>query len=116
MGCPFLQDIFEVHLLCAEHCFLYGQDVFDKEVIGSRFAFRCRCQEAIEALQQAVLVRFPDGKALENLSLTLRLDRGCQCTAFDFTQASKNLNISIEFCDVQAPNQKSFLESFFCQF
>ena len=109
----------DLTLIPTEDGFLYlftVIDVFDKEVIGSWFGFRCRCQEAIEALQQAVSARFPDGKALENLSLTLRLDRGCQFTAQDFAQAARDLNISIEFCDVQTPNQKPFIESFFANF
>ena len=91
-------------------------DVFDKEVIGSYFGLRCRCSEAIEALRQAVSSRFHNGKIPDNLILTLRLDRGCQFTAFDFINAARVLNITIEFCDVQSPNQKPFIESFFANF
>ena len=92
----------DLTLIPTEEGFLYlftVIDAFDKEVIGSWFGFRCRRQEAPE-----------------DLSLTLRLDRGCQFTAQDFAAEARNLNISIEFRDVQAPNQKPFVESFFANF
>lgn len=99
------------------HLYLFTViDVFDKEVVGSWFGFRCRKEDAIEALKQAILARFPEGKVPQNLMLTLRLDRGCQFTAFDFAKAAKLFQIDLEFCDVQAPNQKPFIESFFANF
>jgi putative transposase len=91
-------------------------DVFDKELVGSWFGFRCRKEDAIEALRQAVLHRFPEGKVPEGLTLTLRLDRGCQFTAHEFAKAARLFQIELEFCDVQAPNQKPFIESFFSNF
>ncbi|MSR88750.1 MAG: hypothetical protein EXS67_03740 [Candidatus Margulisbacteria bacterium] len=39
--------------------------------MASWFGFRCRCQEAIKAFQQAVSVRLPDGKAPELAMKTL---------------------------------------------
>ena len=109
----------DLTLVPTEGGFLYlftVLDVFDKEVIGSWFGFRCRCQEAIESLRQAVFNRFPGGKVPETLELTLRLDRGCQFTALNFVQAALQFNLHVEFCDVQAPNQKPFIESFFSNF
>jgi len=91
-------------------------DVFDKELIGHHFGFRCRKEDAIESLKMAVLSRFPSGEIPDNFRLTLRLDRGCQFTAFDFAKSAKIFNIEIEFCDAQAPNQKPFIESFFSNF
>lgn len=91
-------------------------DVFDKELIGSWFGFRCRKDDAIEALKNAVLNRFPNGTVPTAIDLTLRLDRGCQFTAFDFAKAAKLMNVQIEFCDLQSPNQKPFIESFFSSF
>lgn len=91
-------------------------DVFDKELIGHHFGFRCRKDDAIEALKAAVYSRFPSGKIPDHCRVTLRLDRGCQFTAFDFAKAAKILNVEIEFCDVHAPNQKPFIESFFSNF
>lgn len=91
-------------------------DTFDKELIGHWLGFRCRCDEAVNALEKAVLVRFSDGRIPGEITLTLRLDRGCQFTAHDFGQKARNLNIKTEFCDVIAPNQKPYIESFFSNF
>lgn len=100
-----------------EHLYLFSIiDTFDKELIGHWLGFRCRCDEAINALEQAVLARFPDGKVSDDLELVLRLDRGCQFTAHDFGQKTREFNIRMEFCDVMAPNQKPYIESFFANF
>lgn len=99
------------------HLYLFSViDVYDKELIGAWFGFRCRKNEAIESLRQAVFARFPEGIVSPELDLVLRLDRGCQFTAHDFGQAARDFGIQIEFCDVQAPNQKPFIESFFSNF
>jgi len=91
-------------------------DTYDKEIIGSWLGFRCRCQEALASLEQAINSRFPDGKVSEGLELTLRLDRGCQFTAQDFGQKAREYGLRIEYCDVQAPNQKPYIESLFSNF
>lgn len=99
------------------HLYLFSViDVFDKELIGSWFGFRCRKEDAIESLRHAILNRFPSGTVSDPLTLTLRLDRGCQFTSFEFAKAAKLFQIELEFCDVQAPNQKPFIESFFSSF
>ena len=91
-------------------------DTFDKELIGSFLSFRCRCDEAIFSLREAVLSRFPNGIVPAELEITLRLDRGCQYTAKNFCEEARSLGLKIEFCDVQAPNQKPYIESFFSNF
>lgn len=120
--CPLRSNIrweADLTLVPYESGFLYlfsVIDVFDKELIGHHFGFRCRKEDAIESLKIAVLSRFPSGKIPDDFRVTLRLDRGCQFTAFDFAKAAKIFNVEIEFCDVQAPNQKPFIESFFSNF
>lgn len=120
--CPLKSDVrweADLTVIPYEHgqLFLFSViDVFDKELIGEWFGFRCQCIDAIAALKQAVYTRFPDGIVPENLDLVLRLDRGCQFTAFEFAQAARGFRIRIEYCDVQAPNQKPFIESFFASF
>ena len=99
----------DLTLVPSESGFLYlftVIDVFDKEVIGSYFGVRCRCSEAIESLEDAVHNRFPEGKVPSSLALTLRLDRGCQFTAENVVQSASKFGLLVEFCDVQAPNQK----------
>jgi putative transposase len=99
------------------HLYLFSViDTYDKELIGSWFGFRCRKEEAIESLRQAVFNRFSSGIVTQDLTLVLRLDRGCQFTAHEFGEAARSFQIDIEFCDVQAPNQKPFIEAFFSNF
>jgi len=100
-----------------EHLYLFSIiDTFDKELIGHWLGFRCRCDEAMNSLEQAVYSRFPDGKVPPELELTIRLDRGCQFTAHDFGHKARSFNLKMEFCDVKAPNQKPYIESFFSNF
>jgi transposase InsO family protein len=99
------------------HVYLFSViDVYDKELIGSWIGFRCRKEDAIEALRQAVFYRFPSGKVDQNITVTVRLDRGCQFTSFEFAKAPSVFGLTLEFCDVKAPNQKPFIESFFSNF
>ena len=100
-----------------EHMYLFSViDVFDRELIGHWLGFRCRAVEAVNALEHAVRSRFSDGVVPEDLLLTIRLDRGSQFTASDFGKSARKLNLKMEFCDVMAPNQKPFIESFFANF
>jgi putative transposase len=91
-------------------------DVFDRESIGSWTGLRCRAEEAAQALENAVKKRFPDGVIPVGLTVTVRVDRGCQYTAELFGNTARRLGIHVEYCDVQAPNQKAFVESFFSCF
>jgi putative transposase len=101
----------------SEHLYLFSViDTFDKELIGHWLGFRCRSNEAINALTQAVYSRFPNGKVSPDLELVIRLDRGCQFTAHDFGEKARNFNLKMEFCDVMAPNQKPYIKSFFANF
>ena len=101
----------------AEHLYLFSViDTFDKELIGHWLGFRCRSDEAIHALTQAVYSRFPNGKVPPDLELVIRLDRGCQFTAQDFGDKARAFNLKMEFCDVMAPNQKPYIEAFFANF
>lgn len=87
------------------------EDVYDKEILAGHMDIRCGAAEAIEALKEAIKRRFeygiPDG-----LVLTVRIDRGCQFTAEDFITFAKTKGIVPEFCGVQTPNDKPYIESF----
>jgi putative transposase len=88
-------------------------DTYDKEVIGKHFSMRARAAEAVAALDQAVITRFgtaiPDG-----FEVIMRVDRGCQYTAEAFCLAAKKRPwLVIEYCGVQAPNDKPYVESWF---
>lgn len=88
-------------------------DTYDKEVIGRYFSLRARAAEAVAALDRAVVARF--GNHLpEGFTVTMRVDRGCQYTAEEFCLAAqKRPWLTIEYCGVQAPNDKPYVESWF---
>ena len=89
-------------------------DTYDKEVIGKYFSRRARAEEAVVALDIAVESRFGDKGVPDGFEVVLRVDRGCQYTAEDFCEAVKKRKwLKIEFCGVQAPNDKPYVESWF---
>ena len=88
-------------------------DTYDKEVIGRYFSMRARAAEAVAALDRAVAARFGDSIP-EGFEVTMRVDRGCQYTAEEFCLAAEKRSwLAIEYCGVQAPNDKPYVESWF---
>ncbi len=87
------------------------EDIHDKEVVGGHMDIRCGAQQAIEALKQALIKRFGCESA-RGLELIVRVERGCQFTAEDFAQFAMSCGIKLEFCGVQTPNDKPYIESF----
>lgn len=88
------------------------EDVYDKEILSGYMDIRCGANEAIKSLKEAITNRF--GKRVPyGLSLILRIDRGCQFTAEDFGVFAKSQGITLEFCGIQTPNDKPYVESFF---
>ena len=88
------------------------EDVYDKEILSGYMDIRCGAAEAIEALKGALAKRFGNNIP-EGLSLTVRIDHGCQFTAEDFAVFAKSQGIALEFCGIQTPNDKPYIESFF---
>ena len=88
------------------------EDVFDKEVVGEHMDLRAGAKQAINSLQQAINNRFK-GYVPNDFKLTMRIDRGCQYTAIDFEKFANEHNINLEFCGIQTPNDKPYIESFF---
>lgn len=87
------------------------EDIHDKEVVGGHMDIRCGAEQAIESLKQALMKRFGRESA-HGLELIVRVDRGCQFTAHDFAQFAVSCGIKLEFCGVQTPNDKPYIESF----
>ena len=88
-------------------------DTYDKEVIGRYFSMRARAMEAVAALDRAVACRFGD-TVPAGFEVIMRVDRGCQYTAEEFCLAAKKRPwLVIEYCGVQAPNDKPYVESWF---
>lgn len=91
-------------------------DTYDKEVIGKYFSMRARATEAVKALDRAVATRFGDNIP-EGFEVIMRVDRGCQYTAEEFCLAAqKRPWLVIEYCGVQAPNDKPYVESWFASY
>lgn len=86
-------------------------DCFDKEVIGDNFSRFFTAEEARIALEKAVFSRFPNGAPRE-LQLVVRVDRGSQFIAKIFKEAVKLSGLNIQFCGIQCPNDKPYIESF----
>ena len=87
-------------------------DACDRDIVGDVFSDRCRALEAVEALERAVLSRF-GGRVPYGHELTLRVDRGTQFTARSFREATRTLNVRVEYAGIQCPEDKPYIESFF---
>ena len=87
-------------------------DAYDKGIPGAHFGDRCRAIEAVQALEDAIAVRF-GGRVPDGHMLTLRVDRGSQFIAQRFQEAAKTLNVTLEYAGIQCPDDKPYIESFF---
>lgn len=87
-------------------------DGYDRGIPGSCFRDRCRADEAIQTLEEALIRRF-GGRVPENHTLILRVDRGSQFVARRFRQAASTLGVTLEYAGIQCPNDKPYIESFF---
>lgn len=87
------------------------EDVYDKEIVGEHISYRSRADEAVSSLKKAVYNRF-NGIKPKGLELVIRVDRGCQYTSQPFYDFCNSEEIKLEFCGVQTPNDKPYVESF----
>lgn len=91
-------------------------DAYDKEPIGDNYGLRCRADEAILSLEEAVKTRFGDLEPCTQTRVHLRVDQGSQFIAKKFKQRSKELGIELEFCGINCPDDKPYIESFFSRY
>ncbi|MCK8824327.1 IS3 family transposase [Fuchsiella alkaliacetigena] len=80
-------------------------DVYTREIVGHHVSLRCRTDEALKALKQAVNSRDID-------NLVLRTDNGTQFRSKDFQSYISKTNIEHERIAVNTPEQNSHIESF----
>jgi putative transposase len=90
-------------------------DCYDNEILGDYFGQRCRSEEAITALREAVQQRFPNGIPKE-YKLVIRVDRGTQFIAKAFRQEAEKLGVTLEYCGIRCPDDKPYIESFFAMY
>jgi putative transposase len=91
-------------------------DAHDKEIVGDAHGLRCRADEALESLAQAVRSRFGSNRVPDGESVVVRVDQGTQYTAEKFRRGAANLGITLEYCGINCPNEKPYIESFFAQY
>lgn len=91
-------------------------DTFDKEPIGDYYGLRCRAEESIHSLEQAVQTRFGNLEYSEQIRVTLRVDQGSQYIAKKFKKRARELGVKIEYCGINCPNDKPYVESFFSRY
>ena len=91
-------------------------DCFDKELIGDCHGLRCRADEAVESVRRAVWSRFGSDRVPDNEQVTMRVDQGTQYISKKFREAMRRMRIRIEYCGINCPNEKPYIESFFAQY
>jgi len=91
-------------------------DCFDKELIGDQHGLRCRADEAVESVRRAVWRRFGSDRVPDDEQVTMRVDQGTQYISRKFREEMRRMGIRIEYCGINCPNEKPYIESFFSQY
>ena len=91
-------------------------DTYDKEPIGDYYGLRCRAEEAIYSLEQAVKTRFGSLEPVDYWRVNLRVDQGSQYISKKFRKRAKELGVKLEYCGINCPNDKPYVESFFSRY
>jgi putative transposase len=85
-------------------------DCCTREIVGWNLSHRCRTEEALEAVEQAVLHRLPAGSRESDLILTT--DNGTQFTSARFMEALARLGITHRRTAYHHPEGNSYIERF----
>jgi len=91
-------------------------DVYDKEPIGDYYGLRCRADEAIHSLEEAVKTRFGSLELVKEYRVTMRVDQGSQYISKKFKKRAKELGVKLEYCGIKCPDDKPYIESFFSRY
>jgi len=91
-------------------------DAYDKEPIGDYYGLRCRAEEAIFSLEEAVKTRFGSLETVSHQRVTLRIDQGSQYISKKFKARAKELGVKLEYCGINCPDDKPYIESFFSRY
>ena len=67
-------------------------DCCTREIVGWNLSHRCRTEDALAAVEQAVLARLPEGS--REASVTLTTDNGTQFTSTRFIETLNRLGIT----------------------
>jgi putative transposase len=85
-------------------------DCCTREIVGWNLSHRCRTEDALAAVEQAVLERLPEGSREQNLTLTT--DNGTQFTATRFIETLNRLGITHRRTAYHHPEGNSYIERF----
>lgn len=85
-------------------------DCCTREIVGWNLSNRCRTDEALAAIEQAVLERLPAGS--RGAGLTLTTDNGTQFTSARFLETLAGLGITHRRTAYHHPEGNSYIERF----
>jgi putative transposase len=85
-------------------------DCCTREIVGWNLSHRCRTEEALDAIEQAVLQRLPEGS--RQASVTLTTDNGTQFTSSRFIETLNRLSITHRRTAYHHPEGNSYIERF----
>jgi putative transposase len=85
-------------------------DCCTREIVSWNLSHRCRTEEALEAVEQAVLRRLPEGS--RQASVTLTTDNGTQFTSTRFIETLNRLGITHRRTAYHHPEGNSYIERF----
>jgi putative transposase len=85
-------------------------DCCTREIVSWNLSHRCRTEEALDAVEQAVLVRLPEGS--REASVTLTTDNGTQFTSTRFIETLNRLGITHRRTAYHHPEGNSYIERF----
>jgi putative transposase len=85
-------------------------DCCTREIVGWNLSHRCRTEDALAAVEQAVLARLPEGSREANVTLTT--DNGTQFTSARFLETLGRLGITHRRTAYHHPEGNSYIERF----
>src|SRR5260370_1291464 len=85
-------------------------DCCTREIVGWNLSPRCRTEDALAAVEQAVLNRFPAGSREAHLTLTT--DNGTQFTSSRFLETLRRLGITHRHTAYHHPQANSYIQRF----
>ena len=85
-------------------------DCCTREIVGWNLSHRCRTEDALAAVEQAVLERLPEGSREANVTLTT--DNGTQFTSSRFMETLERLGITHRRTAYHHPEGNSYIERF----
>jgi putative transposase len=85
-------------------------DCYTREIVGWDLSRRCRTEDALAAVEQAVLARLPSGS--REARLTITTDNGTRFTSTRFIETLNRLGITHRRTAYHHPEGNSYIERF----